>query len=59
MGIPAPNAMGRRIGNSICREKKKQTMATGNADAEEAVLNMFQRYEVLMIDDLMTRATGF
>ena len=29
-------------------------MATGNADADEAVLNMLQRYEVLMIEDLIT-----
>ncbi len=54
-----PNAMGCRIGNSIHREKEKQTMATGNADAEEAVLNMLQRYEVLMIEDLMTGRPDF
>jgi hypothetical protein len=29
-------------------------MATGNADADEAVLNMLQRYEMLMIEDLIT-----
>jgi len=29
-------------------------MATGNTDADEAVLNMLQRYEVLMIEDLIT-----
>jgi len=34
-------------------------MATGNADAEEAVLNMLQRYEVLMIEDLMTGRPDF
>jgi len=28
-------------------------MATGNADADEAVLNMLQRYEVLMLEDLV------
>ena len=34
-------------------------MATGNADAEEAVLNMLQRYEVLMMEDLMNGRPDF
>jgi hypothetical protein len=34
-------------------------MATGNADADEAVLNMLQRYEVLMIEDLVTGRPDF
>lgn len=34
-------------------------MTTGNADAEEAVLSMLQRYEVLMIEDLMTGRPDF
>lgn len=28
-------------------------MGTGNADADEAVLNMLQRYEGLMMDDII------
>ena len=34
-------------------------MATANADAEEAVLNMLQRYEVLMMEDLITGRPDF
>jgi hypothetical protein len=34
-------------------------MATGNADADEAVLNMLQRYEVLMMEDLITGRPDF
>ena len=34
-------------------------MATGNADADEAVLNMLQRYEVLMMEDVITGRPDF
>jgi hypothetical protein len=34
-------------------------MATGNADADEAILNMLQRYEVLMMEDLITGRPDF
>ena len=34
-------------------------MSTANGEADEAVLNMLDRYGVLMLDDLMYRATGF
>ena len=34
-------------------------MVTGNADAEEAVLNMLQRYEVLMVEDLIIGRPDF
>lgn len=34
-------------------------MATGNEDADEAVLNMLQRYEVLMMEDLITGRPDF
>jgi hypothetical protein len=34
-------------------------MATGNADADEAVLNMLQRYEVLMMEDLIIGRPDF
>ena len=34
-------------------------MGTGNADADEAVLNMLQRYEVLMMDDLIIGRPDF
>ena len=34
-------------------------MGTGNADADEAVLNMLQRYEVLMMEDLISGLTRF
>lgn len=34
-------------------------MGTGNADADEAVLNMLQRYEVLMMDELVIGRPDF
>ena len=34
-------------------------MGTGNADADEAVLNMLQRYEVLMMEDLIIGRPDF
>jgi hypothetical protein len=34
-------------------------MGTGNADADEAVLSMLQRYEVLMMEDLITGRPDF
>jgi len=34
-------------------------MGTGNADADEAVLNMLQRYEALMMDDLIVGRPDF
>jgi len=34
-------------------------MGTGNADADEAVLNMLQRYEVLMMEDLISGLPDF
>ena len=34
-------------------------MATENTDADEAVLNMLQRYEVLMLEDLITGRPDF
>ena len=34
-------------------------MATGDTDADEAVLNMLQRYEVLMLEDLITGRPDF
>jgi hypothetical protein len=34
-------------------------MGTENADADEAVLNMLQRYEVLMMDDLIAERPDF
>jgi hypothetical protein len=34
-------------------------MGTGNADADEAVLNMLQRYEVLMVEDIIIGRPDF
>ena len=34
-------------------------MGTGNEDADEAVLNMLQRYEVLMVEDLIIGRPDF
>jgi predicted transcriptional regulator len=34
-------------------------MGTGNADADEAVLNILQRYEVLMVEDLIIGQPDF
>ena len=34
-------------------------MATGNANADEAVLNMLQRYGLLMMDDLIIGRPDF
>ena len=34
-------------------------MATGDTDADEAVLNMLQRYQVLMLEDLITGRPDF
>jgi hypothetical protein len=34
-------------------------MGTGNADADEAVLNMLQRYGMLMMDDLIIGRPDF
>jgi len=34
-------------------------MATGNADADEAVQNMLHRYHVLMLEDLITGRPDF
>ncbi len=34
-------------------------MGTGNADADEAVLNMLQRYDVLMVEDLIIGRPDF
>ena len=33
--------------------KEEHVMSTGNAGAEQAVLNMLRRYEVLMMEDLI------
>ncbi len=34
-------------------------MSTANAEAEQAVLNMLQRYEVLMMEDLISVRADF
>ena len=34
-------------------------MGAGNGDADEAVLNMLQRYEVLMMEDLISGLPDF
>jgi len=34
-------------------------MATGHTDADEAVLNMLHRYEMLMLEDLFTGRQDF
>ena len=34
-------------------------MGTGNTDADEAVLHMVQRYEVLMMEDLISGRPDF
>lgn len=34
-------------------------MSTGNAGAEQAVLNMLRRYEVLMMEDLLSGRPDF
>jgi hypothetical protein len=39
--------------------KEEQIMGTGNTDADEAMLNMLQRYEVLMMDDLIIGRPDF
>jgi hypothetical protein len=39
--------------------KEGQIMGPRNADAEEAVLNMLQRYEVLMMEDLIMGQPDF
>jgi hypothetical protein len=39
--------------------KGEQIMGTGNADADEAVLNMLQRYRMLMVDDLIIGRPDF
>jgi hypothetical protein len=39
--------------------KEEQITGTGHADADEAVLNMLQRYEVLMMEDLIVGCPDF
>ena len=45
------------IGNLVTKEHKG--MDTENVDADEAVLNMIQPYEGLMIDDLIAERPDF
>jgi hypothetical protein len=39
--------------------KEEQIMGIGDADADEAILNMLQQYEVLMMDDLIAGRPDF
>jgi hypothetical protein len=39
--------------------KEEQIMGIGDADADEAILNMLQRDEVLMMDDLIAGRPDF
>ena len=38
---------------------EEQIMGIGNTEADEAILNMLQRYEVLLIDDLVIGRPDF
>ena len=40
-------------------KKKELIMSTGNADADKAILDMLQRYEVLTMDDLIISQPNF
>lgn len=44
---------------SNVKTNEEQIMGTGSADADEAVLNMLQRYEVFMMDDLIVGRPDF
>jgi hypothetical protein len=44
---------------SVHRKKEERIMGIENADADETVLNMLQRYEVLMMEDLITGRPDF
>jgi hypothetical protein len=39
--------------------REGQAMSTANAEAEQAVLNMLRRYEVLMMEDLIIVRSDF
>ena len=54
MGLSLGTESSRRSG-----EKEELIMGTGNTDADEAVLNMLQRYEVLMMEDLIIGRPDF
>ena len=47
------------ISNVMTNENEGQIMSTESANADEAVLNMLQRYEVFMMDDLIVGRSDF
>lgn len=58
MGIPARNEAGRRLEKAM-HKKGGTDMDTTNADADEAILNMLQPYEALLMDDLIIGQPDF
>ena len=59
VGIPSRNETGRWIGQLAHRNKEEQIMGTGNVHADEAILNMLQRYDGLMIEDVIAGQPDF
>jgi hypothetical protein len=47
------------ISNVMTNENEEQIMGRGSAEADKAVLKMLQRYEVLMMDDLIVGRPDF
>jgi hypothetical protein len=52
-------ASGAKSSGSVHNKKEGQSMGTGNTDADEVVLNMVQRYEELMMEDLIIGRPDF
>lgn len=59
MGGKARYRLTLRTGQSAQREAEEQVMDKENTDADEAVLKMAQRYEVVMIDDVLISQPDF
>ena len=59
VGIPARNGADWCVGQSAHRNKEEQIMGTGNVHADEAILNMLQRYDGLMMEDVIAGQPDF
>ena len=59
VGIPVRNGAGWCVGQSAHRNKEDQIMGTGNVHADEAILNMLQRYDGLMMEDVIAGQPDF
>ena len=59
VGIPARNRAGWCVGQSAHWNKEEQIMVTGNVHVDEAILNMLQRSDGLMMEDVIAGQPDF